>query len=48
MEQRLQGLEASNARKLEEMRKTLAESMAALQAQNAQKLDEIQIGRAHV
>ena len=26
MEQRLQGLEASNARKLEEMRKTLAES----------------------
>ena len=35
------GLEASNARKLEEMRKTLAESMAALQAQNAQKLDEI-------
>ena len=41
MEQRLQGLEASNARKLEEMRKALAESLAAMQAQNAQKLDEI-------
>ena len=41
VEQRLQGLEASNARKLEEMRRTLAEGMTALQAQNAQKLDEI-------
>ena len=30
MEQRLQGLEASNARKLEEMRRTLAEGMTAL------------------
>ena len=37
----LAGLEASNARKLEEMRRTLAEGMTALQAQNAQKLDEI-------
>ena len=36
MEQRLQGLEASNARKLEEMRKALAAGLAALQAQNAQ------------
>ena len=41
MEQRLQGLEASNARKLEEMRKALAAGHAAIQAQNAQKLDEI-------
>ena len=41
MEQRLQGLEASNARKLEEMRKALADGLAAMQAQNAQKLDEI-------
>ena len=30
MEQRLQGLEESNARKLEEMRRTLAEGMTAL------------------
>ena len=30
-----------HARKLEEMRRTLAEGMTALQAQNAQKLDEI-------
>lgn len=41
MEQRLQGLEASNSRKLEEMRRTLAEGLTTLQAQNAQKLDEI-------
>ena len=31
MEQRLQGLEASNARKLEEMRKALADGLAAMQ-----------------
>ena len=41
MEQRLQGLEESNARRLDEMRKTLETGMAALQTQNARKLDEI-------
>ena len=39
--QRLQSLEAANTQKLEELRRTLAESMTALQAENTRKLDEI-------
>ena len=39
--QRLQSLEAANTQKLEELRKTLADSMTALQAENTRKLDEI-------
>ena len=38
---RLQSLEAANTQKLEELRKTLADSMTALQAENTRKLDEI-------
>ena len=39
--QRLQSLERTNTLKLEELRKTLADNMAALQAENTKKLDEI-------
>ena len=41
LERRLQSLEAANTQKLEELRKTLADSMTALQAENTRKLDEI-------
>ena len=41
LERRLQSLEAANSQKLEELRKTLADSMTALQAENTRKLDEI-------
>lgn len=41
LEHRLRSLEAGNTEKLEQLRKSQAESMAALQAENARKLDEI-------
>ena len=41
LERRLRSLEASNTPKLEELRRSMAESMTALQAENNRKLDEI-------
>ena len=41
LERRLRSLEASNTQKLEELRRSMAESMTALQAENNRKLDEI-------
>ena len=41
LERRLHSLEASNTQKLEELRRSMAESMTALQAENNRKLDEI-------
>ena len=41
LERRLRSLEASNIQKLEELRRSMAESMTALQAENNRKLDEI-------
>ena len=41
LERRLRSLEASNTQKLEELRRSIAESMTALQAENNRKLDEI-------
>ena len=41
LEHRLRSLEASNTQKLEELRRSMAESMTALQAENNRKLDEI-------
>ena len=41
LERRLRSLEASNTQKLEELRRSIAESMPALQAENNRKLDEI-------
>ena len=41
LERRLRSLEASKTQKLEELRRSMAESMPALQAENNRKLDEI-------
>ena len=41
LERRLRSLEASNTQRLEELRRSIAESMTALQAENNRKLDEI-------
>lgn len=41
LERRLRSLEVSNTQKLEELRRSMAESMTALQAENNRKLDEI-------
>ena len=41
LERRMQALEATNERKLSEMRQTLAEGLEALRAENTRKLDEI-------
>ena len=41
LERRLRSLEAANTQKLEELRRSMAESMTALQAENNRKLDEI-------
>ena len=41
LEHRLRSLEAANTQKLEELRRSMAESMTALRAENNRKLDEI-------